>query len=656
MGKIRQRRPYIGLAGVVAVVAAALVPVFAFAVGGADPDVNNAGVFELDGDVTHEAATTPPYDWTNLFTSAGAPISVAGLINSTFTADPTTNDFAFITGSSKDNIDTSSWMCTVKPVTPKDEIQNSYAAAFIAPTGSPVAGHVLVYMALERGTVSGTSNAAFWIFKQPIACNPATGTFINPSTGAAATHSDGDILLFASFTSGGTTATVQLFTWSTTTGGLVGPTTGQDCFTSTVNLCGVSNAFNPITTPWAPGSVGTNGFFEAGIDLTATVPGALKSSCFSTILADTRASASVTADLHDFNAGSFSLCKPTSITTSQSPKSGVLGTSFSDSATVSGATGSISGETFTFNIFSNNTCSGTPTFSTTGALNAAGTATTSSSFAPTTTGTYYWQASYPGDRASGGLNLPSQSGCTDEPITVSPIPTTTVTNPSSTTVTFGASVTDRALVTAASSGGGTPTGTVTFFVCDPTQTTSGACPTGGTQVGSPVTTAAVANSSPPASTADSASVPANKTGTWCFRAVYTPGGANGSNYTGSSDATSGECFTVSDTSSVASAQSWLPNDSATVNSAHGAPVNGTLTFQLYMGGTCANGGTVVAGQFYTFAVTGNTSSSFTKTTNNTTFTVTGPPTAYSWQVTFTSSDPNIPGSMTCESSSVTISN
>src|SRR5207245_3306563 len=128
------------------------------------------------------------------------------------------------------------------------------------------------------------------------------------------------------------------------------------------------------------------------------------------------------------------------------------------------------------------------------------------------------------------------------------------------------------------------TGTVTFFVCDPTQTSAGACPaSNGTQVGSAVTTTAVANSSPPASSADSSAITANKTGTWCFRAVYAPGGTNGSNYTGSSDATSDECFTVTDTTASTSAQTWLPNDTATVGPKHGAPLNGTLSVQLFTG-------------------------------------------------------------------------
>jgi hypothetical protein len=77
------------------------------------PDVNSAGVFELDGDVTHEAATTPPYDWTKLFTAVGAvPVSPApaGLLDSSFSADTNGTDVAFVTGSSKDGLDTTGWV------------------------------------------------------------------------------------------------------------------------------------------------------------------------------------------------------------------------------------------------------------------------------------------------------------------------------------------------------------------------------------------------------------------------------------------------------------------------------------------------------------------------------------------------------------------
>jgi hypothetical protein len=147
------------------------------------------------------------------------------------------------------------------------------------------------------------------------------------------------------------------------------------------------------------------------------------------------------------------------------------------------------------------------------------------------------------------------------------------------------------------------------------------------------------------------------TGTWCFRAVYTPGGTNGANYTGSSDATSGECFTVTDTTGSTSAQDWLPNDTATVTSANGAPLNGVLSAQLYTGDNCGvTSGSAVSGQLYQKTLTNATSAADrTLSTSNSTYKV-STSTSVSWLVSFSSTDPNVSGSSHCESTSLTINN
>lgn len=90
-------------------------------------------------------------------------------------------DLAFIGGASKDTIDPNgNWSCTEKPVTPKDEIDNAYTALFQAPVtvnGSPDGIHILLYSAIERGIVNGTSNAGFWIFQaNPHCVVPAGAT------------------------------------------------------------------------------------------------------------------------------------------------------------------------------------------------------------------------------------------------------------------------------------------------------------------------------------------------------------------------------------------------------------------------------------------------------------------------------------------------
>jgi hypothetical protein len=345
------------------------------------------------------------------------------------------------------------------------------------------------------------------------------------------------------------------------------------------------------------------------------------------------------------------------------------GAAINDTATVTGnqAADTPSG-TVTFFLCNSVPCTsggtnvGTGTLSGSGATASATSPNVNTTANPLTPGTYCFRAEWPGDtNYPAALTEFGGASGTNECFTVRTIPTTTTTTPSvgsGGTTTFGSSVTDHAIVQATQSGDGTPTGTVTFFVCDPTQTSGGACPApNGTQVGNPVTTQAVSGSNPPASSADSIAITANKTGTWCFRAVYTPGGANGSNYTGSSDATSGECFTVTDTTASASAQTWVPNDTATVTATNGAPLNGTLSVQLYTDGTCGtSGGSAVSGQLYTKTLTNATSAADrTLTTNNTSFSVSAS-TSVSWGVTFASTDPNVKNSNHCESTSLTITN
>ena len=143
------------------------------------------------------------------------------------------------------------------------------------------------------------------------------------------------------------------------------------------------------------------------------------------------------------------------------------------------------------------------------------------------------------------------------------------------------------------------------------------------------------------------------TGTWCFRAVYMPGGANGANYTGSSDASSGECFTVKDTTVSSSAQSWVPNDSASVSSVGGAPLNGTLTVQLYTGTGCLSGN-ADSTHVYTKMVTNNTTDTTVSLTTSNADVFNHD---VSWKVTFVSSDPNVANPPDrCESSSLTVNN
>jgi uncharacterized repeat protein (TIGR01451 family) len=318
-------------------------------------DVNNAGVFQLDGNTCNDAASVPPWDWANQNcpgVSAKAPV---GLFNSDFSqalttgatgpaafgpaqlrnsiicndaqATPTcpfTSDLSFQTGGSKDGTNPSSgWQCApVKPVTPKDEIDNAYAAVFNVPQSDGTT-HQVLYMAIERAITNGTSNAGFWVTQNGLSCPAAGGSF-------SGNHANGDLLLFATFNSGGaicptgatSTACVDAFEWSGgATGSLVQTPVlgGSACTQGTTDICGMVNTDN-VQTPWAPhntaaAAIPANGFFEVGVDLTDFYKKlSLPVPCLSTFLADTRASGTqgnaVSSVLHDYISGSFPTCFP----------------------------------------------------------------------------------------------------------------------------------------------------------------------------------------------------------------------------------------------------------------------------------------------------------------------------------------------------------
>ena len=203
---------------------------------------------------------------------------------------------------------------------------------------------------------------------------------------------------------------------------------------------------------------------------------------------------------------------------------------------------------------------------------------TSSSFTPTATGYWCFAGYYSGDS---NYN-PSSDASTDECFDVTPADTTTATLPTTTpSVQFGQSNTDQATVTG-NSAGGSPTGTVTFYVCGPTATPT-ACTSQSDQVGSPVGLTAGAGDT---SSATSSSFTPTATGYWCFAGYY----SGDSNYNPSSDASTDECFDVTPadtttatlpttTPSVQFGQSNTDQATVTGNSAGGSPT-GSVTFYV----------------------------------------------------------------------------
>jgi hypothetical protein len=164
------------------------------------------------------------------------------------------------------------------------------------------------------------------------------------------------------------------------------------------------------------------------------------------------------------------------VSTQVSPSSITLGGSFTDAASIAPAPSGAAKPTgtVTFSVYGNETCSGAALLTSTNGLNAAGDAATSDPLEPATAGTYHVIARYSGDGNYGD----STSSCTDttETVTVGKATLGVSTQMSDSSITLGDSFHDSATLAAAPSGAAAATGTVTFKVYGPGDTTCSAAP------------------------------------------------------------------------------------------------------------------------------------------------------------------------------------
>jgi uncharacterized repeat protein (TIGR01451 family) len=290
------------------------------------------------------------------------------------------------------------------------------------------------------------------------------------------------------------------------------------------------------------------------------------------------------------------------ITTSASPRTGAVarGTSASDTATVSGLAG---GPTPTGSVtfflcgpsdVAGDSCppgKGTQVSSNTV---SGGSATSGSSTDTNALGEYCWRAEYGGN---GLYNAADPTDFTNECFTVAlqPATVTTSSTPTGGDVVPGTSASDAVTVSGSS---GAPTGSVTFFLCAPSQLTNGSCPSGGTQVGDAVT---LDGSGKAASTSTDAT---SAIGTYCWRAEY---GGDGIYAATSGTDSSGECFTTVHqsatlkTSSSPTGGNVVPgtaaSDTATVTGNGTVAPGGSVSFFLCGPevSDCSTGGTQIGG-------------------------------------------------------------
>jgi len=291
-------------------------------------------------------------------------------------------------------------------------------------------------------------------------------------------------------------------------------------------------------------------------------------------------------------------CGTPSISTTATPTTGTVGDLISDSATVSGGispTGTIS-----FSLYGpgDTGCSTDLVAANASFKNialAAGSAS-SPSFTTAQAGTYNWIARYNGDVN----NVPVASNCGDEAVVLQPVSPGIKTTASPTTAIVGALIHDSATVT----GGVNPTGTVTFSLFGPGDTT---CST------NLVSGAGFVNVPLSGVSATSANFATTQVGTYNWMATY-----NGDSNNNPVSSNCGDEAVVISKATPSIATVAVPTtgpvgivimDTATVSG--GFNPTGTVTFKLYGPGdsTCSGASLVSGAGFVNVPLSGLSASS-----------------------------------------------
>src|SRR6266508_6045922 len=262
--------------------------------------VDNPAVFELDGN-TQDNPAGGALDWESAF-PPGTPLTANPI------QDPAPLTI-YTTGGSKDINNVSQWRHKSGSVPDKDNILQAMSAALALPNGNTA-----VYFAASRSANNGDADIGLWFFQENVAPQP-DGTF-GPTN-----HIDGDLLILVNFEGGGLVPTIQAYKWQGGVNGgpvLAGNLTTGECGVGpnagNFDACAITNtAASNAPASWGyvpksgtPGVFPPQSFFEGGVNLTRIFPTGVP--CFSSFLAETRSSSSITATLKDFAEGSFALC------------------------------------------------------------------------------------------------------------------------------------------------------------------------------------------------------------------------------------------------------------------------------------------------------------------------------------------------------------
>jgi uncharacterized repeat protein (TIGR01451 family) len=258
-----------------------------------------SAVFQLEGDALDNGAGD---DWENV--ENGNDSAVASF----FETDAAGRRF---TEGSKDTLDMPSNSWDTQNVPDKDDILHAYAAFYGG--GSPV-----ITFGLDRYANNGDANVGFWFFQDDVGLGGG-GSFTGNRT-------VNDLFVVSEFDQGGDVSTIVVYRW--TGSGVTLEETGAVCVPggSQQDVCAIANT-DDETAPWSytpkfgdPGTFPEGSFFEGGVDLDEIFPSGAP--CFSTFMAETRASTETTAELKNFVLGNFDTCGTVTIVKDAVPNDG----------------------------------------------------------------------------------------------------------------------------------------------------------------------------------------------------------------------------------------------------------------------------------------------------------------------------------------------
>jgi hypothetical protein len=636
---------------------AALVGTMLLVMTAATLAVHREGVFELDTpsanaqDEVKGDATLDGDDWDNICADNPADCSfqagypnpgVSSATSSSHEDDGNLNATIFTGGGSKDGQPISNWLWKdgAGGLPDKDNLLHAYAARYT------VGDDQLIYFGSDRYANDGDATQAFWFLQSPITLN---GPSEKGGTRFTGEHVDGDVLIISEFSNGGTTSTITVFKWEA--GGLVALGGGTDKSCDLVPLddpfCGMVNTNEaPTTAPWPfLDKAGSTDFrqgelYEAGINLSDPDIN-LDEECFSSFVAETRSSTSITATLKDFVLGDFENCEA-SLTTDASSNSFEIGGSVTDDATVhvQGGTNPPA-PTGDVTFYVCGPSAGISSCDDSGALlsveDLAGATVsgddytvTSDSFTPTSAGDYCFFATWPGDENY--LNGASNEDFTDECFTVTPkTPLISTQVSDAGPVVPGTAVSDTATIGGLAAPSNGQQGTITFRAYGPDDATCATTAT-YTSVVDPIAGNGDYNSF---THGDGGAFAPNTPGTYRWRAFYAPDAGDVNNVAVSTPCNDAdEEFVVQQFQpTLTTAQTVTIKDSATIVVAGGGPLSGMAHFQPFSDSSCMAGNELAAQQ--DVAVSG--ASGTTVSTTPITIVDPGEPTIY-WKVSYTSSN------------------